>query len=43
MSWKLSWTEQAMANDYTDVLEMLLRYRLQMEENRPPVYRKHGA
>jgi hypothetical protein len=32
---KLSWTEQAMANDYTDVLEMLLRYRLQMEENRP--------
>ena len=35
MSWKLSWTEQAMANDYTDVLEMLLRYRLQMDENRP--------
>lgn len=35
MAWKLSWTEQAMANDYTDVLEMLLRYQLQMEENRP--------
>ncbi len=35
MPWKLSWTEQALANNYTDVLDMLLRYRLQMEENRP--------
>jgi hypothetical protein len=35
MPWKLSWTEQAFANDYTDVLDMLLRYQLQMEENRP--------
>lgn len=35
MAWKLSWTEQALSNNYTDVVEMLLRYRLQMEENRP--------
>lgn len=35
MNWKLSWTEQAMANNYTDVLDMLLRYQMQMDENRP--------
>lgn len=35
MPWKLSWTEQALANNYTEVLEMLLRYQTQMEENRP--------
>ncbi|MGY5954902.1 STY4199 family HEPN domain-containing protein [Kosakonia sp. BK9b] len=35
MNWKLSWTEQAMAADNSEVLEMLLRYRLQMDENRP--------
>ena len=35
MNWKLSWTEQAMAADYNEVLDMLLRYRLQMDENRP--------
>lgn len=35
MTWKLSWTEQALDNNYDDVLEMLLRYQLQMDENRP--------
>lgn len=35
MNWKLSWTEQAVAANHTEVLEMLLRYRLQMDENRP--------
>lgn len=35
MNWKLSWTEQAMESDYNEVLDMLLRYRLQMDENRP--------
>lgn len=35
MSWKLSWTEQALANNHDEVLEMLLRYRLQMDERRP--------
>ena len=35
MPWKLSWTEQALANNYTDVVDMLLRYQTLMEENRP--------
>ncbi|MGP3590663.1 STY4199 family HEPN domain-containing protein [Vagococcus sp. WN89Y] len=35
MNWKLSWTEQAIAAEHNDVLDLLLRYRLQMDENRP--------
>ncbi|XTZ38610.1 STY4199 family HEPN domain-containing protein [Salmonella enterica] len=35
MNWKLSWTEQAVAAEYYDVLDLLLRYRLQMDEKRP--------
>lgn len=35
MNWKLSWTEQAIAQEHNDVLDLLLRYRLQMDENRP--------
>jgi hypothetical protein len=35
MNWKLSWTEQALAANQNEVLDMLLRYRLQMDENRP--------
>ncbi|WP_342323144.1 STY4199 family HEPN domain-containing protein [Kosakonia sp. BYX6] len=35
MNWKLSWTEQAVISEYNDVLDLLLRYRLQMDENRP--------
>lgn len=35
MNWKLSWTENAVIADYNDVLDLLLRYRLQMDENRP--------
>ncbi|MCI1899620.1 MAG: STY4199 family HEPN domain-containing protein [Enterobacter sp.] len=35
MDWKLAWTEQAMAAGYDDVLEVLMRYRLQMVEQKP--------
>lgn len=35
MNWKLSWTEQAIAAQHNDVLDLLLRYRLQMDESRP--------
>lgn len=35
MNWKLSWTEQAIAAGNNEVLEVLLRYRQQMDENRP--------
>lgn len=35
MDWKLAWTEQAMSAGYDDVLEVLLRYRLQMVEQKP--------
>jgi len=35
MNWKLSWTEQAIAAEHNDVLDLLLRYRLQMDESRP--------
>lgn len=35
MTWKLSWTEQAVAARHNEVLDLLLRYRLQMDENRP--------
>lgn len=35
MNWKLSWTEHAVISDYNDVLDLLLRYRLQMDEKRP--------
>ncbi|WP_039057839.1 STY4199 family HEPN domain-containing protein [Enterobacter sp. Bisph1] len=35
MSWKLSWTEKALVEEHNDVLDLLLRYRLQMDENRP--------
>lgn len=35
MSWKLSWTEKALEEEHNDVLDLLLRYRLQMDESRP--------
>ncbi len=35
MDWKLSWTEEAMAANHEDVLDLLLRYRLQMSELKP--------
>jgi len=35
MDWKLSWTEEAMSADYDDVLELLLRYRNRMVEEKP--------
>lgn len=35
MNWKLSWTEQAQAMGYDDVLSLLLRYRIQMDEEKP--------
>ncbi|SFU12235.1 hypothetical protein SAMN05192562_105226 [Kosakonia arachidis] len=35
MNWKLSWTEQAVVANHTEVLDLLLRYRIQMDENRP--------
>ena len=35
MDWKLSWTEEALAADNDDVLDLLLRYRLQMNEPKP--------
>lgn len=35
MDWKLSWTEEAMSAGHDDVLELLLRYRLQMVELKP--------
>nr|WP_318383468.1 STY4199 family HEPN domain-containing protein [uncultured Enterobacter sp.] len=35
MNWKLSWTEEALAANNDDVLDLLLRYRLQMDELKP--------
>jgi hypothetical protein len=35
MNWQLSWTEQAQAFRYDEVLALLLRYRLQMDEPKP--------
>lgn len=35
MDWKMSWTEQAMSAGYDEVLEVLMRYRLQMVEQKP--------
>lgn len=35
MSWQVAWTEQAQSFHYDDVLELLLRYRLQMDEPKP--------
>lgn len=35
MTWQLAWTEQAQSFRYDDVLELLLRYRLQMDEPKP--------
>ncbi|MBM3071871.1 hypothetical protein HV346_21875 [Enterobacter sp. RHBSTW-00994] len=35
MDWKMSWTEEAMSAGDDDVLEILLRYRLQMVEEKP--------
>ena len=35
MDWKLSWTEEAMSADYDDVLELMLRYRQNMVEQKP--------
>lgn len=35
MNWQLSWTEQAQSSRNDEVLELLLRYRLQMDETKP--------
>lgn len=35
MTWKVSWTEQAMEKEQHDVLDLLLSYRLQMNELKP--------
>ncbi len=35
MTWQLAWTEQAQSFRYDEVLELLLRYRLQMDEPKP--------
>ncbi len=35
MDWKLSWTEEAMAAGHDDVLELMLRYRNNMTEEKP--------
>jgi hypothetical protein len=35
MDWKLSWTEEAMSSDHDDVLELMLRYRKNMVEEKP--------
>lgn len=35
MDWKLSWTEEAMSSDHDDVLELMLRYRQNMVEEKP--------
>lgn len=35
MNWQVAWTEQAQSSHYNDVLELLLRYRLQMDEPKP--------
>ena len=35
MDWKVSWTEQAHSAGNVAVLEMLMRYRLQMTEQKP--------
>jgi hypothetical protein len=35
MDWKLAWTEQAMSAKNDEVLEVLMRYRLQMVEQKP--------
>ncbi|EMA4139153.1 hypothetical protein U3A98_002853 [Cronobacter turicensis] len=35
MNWKVAWTEQALAKNHEETLEMLLRYRLQMDEKKP--------
>ncbi|MBB1202141.1 hypothetical protein EGM70_17835 [Enterobacteriaceae bacterium 89] len=35
MSWQVAWTEQAQSFRYDEVLELLLRYRLQMDEPKP--------
>ncbi len=35
MDWKLSWTEEAMSAGQDEVLELILRYRQQMTEQKP--------
>lgn len=35
MDWQLSWTEQALSARHDDVIAVLLRYRLQMDEPKP--------
>ncbi|MEH5618134.1 STY4199 family HEPN domain-containing protein [Enterobacter cloacae] len=35
MDWKLSWTEEAMSSNHDDVLELMLRYRQNMVEEKP--------
>ena len=35
MTWRLAWTEQALASGEDEVPELLLRYRLQMDEPKP--------
>ncbi|MEB6381346.1 STY4199 family HEPN domain-containing protein [Leclercia adecarboxylata] len=35
MEWKLSWTERALSLDHREVLDVLMRYRLQMAQEKP--------
>ena len=35
MDWKLSWTEHALAVNHREVLDLLMRYRLQMTQEKP--------
>ncbi len=35
MDWKLSWTEHALSANHREVLDVLMRYRLQMTQEKP--------
>lgn len=35
MDWKLSWTEHALSANHREVLDVLMRYRLQMTREKP--------
>lgn len=35
MNWQIAWTETAFARGHDDVLQLLLRYPSQMDENKP--------
>jgi hypothetical protein len=35
MDWKLSWTEHALSAGHREVLDLLMRYRLQMTQEKP--------